>query len=669
MDYLTAPLLRELIDHINVFETEGTGKNRTQRIVIYYRFVGYIDIPAAPLTSHYTPQPTPFDMECFTDNPLKEIIKVDMIDAQRGFADPDSPDGGERAKRQLSDQMRSYYDKHLNPEKSPSLEDLDILKATEDAEKAFNNNLAVKFAPAIHELESLGYPGIADPKLTIVTKMTTSETLKHDSVVQYALSKNDNTLKLPEKYNGLGYQNLISIRRKKERLEKIEMVKKFSYNPNGDNVGYDSLSHSEVIKMSTDFIMTEPTMQNILVAKYPILLIDESQDTKKELIDALLDVCEKHKSEFIVGMFGDTMQRIYNDGKENLAGCIPDDWAKPTKVMNHRSATRIVELANAIRSTIDGQKQKARSDANAGIVRLFISSTTTKKDDVEERIAQRMAIDTGDDDWKDKTAYKSLILEHHMAASRFGFSNLYTPLNESGKFDTALRDGSIAELSILAKMVLPLVKAYQERNDFEVAKIVRKYSPLLDKKTFAANIESQAEMLQNAENAIESLMELWSDDKQPSCLDVLRSVRDTGLFEVSSRVDDLLAEQYEGENQKIIALRAALSASFSELESYSLYVTDNTRFATHQGVKGLEYPRVMVIMDDAQARGFLFSYEKLFGAKAKTDTDLKNEREGKDTSITRTARLFYVACTRAQDSARKREVAARAVRPLPSENG
>lgn len=35
MDYLTAPLLRELIDHIDVFETEGIGKNRTQRIVIY----------------------------------------------------------------------------------------------------------------------------------------------------------------------------------------------------------------------------------------------------------------------------------------------------------------------------------------------------------------------------------------------------------------------------------------------------------------------------------------------------------------------------------------------------------------------------------------------------------------------------------------------------------
>ena len=50
MEHLTAPLLRELIDHIDVFETQGVGKNRTQRIVIYYRFVGYIELPEV---SHY----------------------------------------------------------------------------------------------------------------------------------------------------------------------------------------------------------------------------------------------------------------------------------------------------------------------------------------------------------------------------------------------------------------------------------------------------------------------------------------------------------------------------------------------------------------------------------------------------------------------------------------
>ena len=56
MDELTAPLLRELIDHIEVYETQGVGKSRTQRITIYYRFVGYIDIPAAPLRTIMFPK-------------------------------------------------------------------------------------------------------------------------------------------------------------------------------------------------------------------------------------------------------------------------------------------------------------------------------------------------------------------------------------------------------------------------------------------------------------------------------------------------------------------------------------------------------------------------------------------------------------------------------------
>ena len=44
MQKLTAPLLRELIDEITVYETEGVGKNRSQRIMIHYKFIGYIEI-------------------------------------------------------------------------------------------------------------------------------------------------------------------------------------------------------------------------------------------------------------------------------------------------------------------------------------------------------------------------------------------------------------------------------------------------------------------------------------------------------------------------------------------------------------------------------------------------------------------------------------------------
>ena len=54
MKELTPALLHELIDRIEVYETEGTGKNRTQRIMIYYRFVGYIEISGGDRKRNHT---------------------------------------------------------------------------------------------------------------------------------------------------------------------------------------------------------------------------------------------------------------------------------------------------------------------------------------------------------------------------------------------------------------------------------------------------------------------------------------------------------------------------------------------------------------------------------------------------------------------------------------
>lgn len=67
MDNLTSPLLRELIDHIDIFETEGTGKSRTQRIVIYYRFIGYIKLPNATKQTHIADTRKGVAVEYITD--------------------------------------------------------------------------------------------------------------------------------------------------------------------------------------------------------------------------------------------------------------------------------------------------------------------------------------------------------------------------------------------------------------------------------------------------------------------------------------------------------------------------------------------------------------------------------------------------------------------------
>ena len=157
------------------------------------------------------PQKTAFEMECLTENPLKNIIRVDLISAQRGLSDPDRKDPNAVDHTRLSSQIRGYYDKYLDPEKTPIPEDLEILDATENARQVFDKTLKSKFDPAIKELEDLGYPGVSNPRITITGKVAITELLRHDSAVQYALGNKDEGLLLPEKSNGLGYQNLISI--------------------------------------------------------------------------------------------------------------------------------------------------------------------------------------------------------------------------------------------------------------------------------------------------------------------------------------------------------------------------------------------------------------------------------------------------------------------------
>src|SRR5690606_3416009 len=134
----------------------------------------------------------------------------------------------------------------------------------------------------------------------------------------------------------------------------------------------------------------------------PILMIDESQDTNKNLIDALFAVQAAHKSRFALGLIGDMMQRIYSDGKEGLGQGLPADWATPGQQMNHRCPQRIVTLINKVRSTTDKQVQKGRSDSAAGCVRIFIlPSATADKPAAEDAISSYMAEASGDEKWRE----------------------------------------------------------------------------------------------------------------------------------------------------------------------------------------------------------------------------------------------------------------------------
>lgn len=456
-----------------------------------------------------------------------------------------------------------------------------------------------------------------------------------------------------------------SIESKRHRHEKLGSIIRFVYSPTGDNRTRDSLNHAEVIAMTADFLAEKPGLRRLLVTRFPVLLIDESQDTSRQLMDALLDVEAAHRERFCLGLFGDMMQRIYADGKERLAEAIPEVWARPRKSMNHRCPTRVVELINCVRQEDDGEKQVPRSDAATGTVRLFIAPQGADKPSTEAAVAERMREITGDEGWSaDSDAVKILALEHLMSARRFGFEGFFSPLYAVEQIRTSLLQGTGAGIGFFTREVLPLVTALRKSDRFAVASIVRKTSPLLDRKSLEEAGEDQAAVLAGAKAACDGLLDMVSRDTTPTARGVLRYIAEKRLFTIpdvlapfaapdaAAEEEDAAGEDEEESNLKteLGGWRLALEAPLDEIERYDRYIQGASSFDTHQGVKGLEFPRVMVIVSDEEARGFMFAYDKLFGAKGKSETDLKNEAAGKETSIDRTRRLFYVTCSRAEES-------------------
>lgn len=436
-----------------------------------------------------------------------------------------------------------------------------------------------------------------------------------------------------------------------DKLEKAETIDKFVYNPNGSNPEYNALKHAEVIKISANIIMCNMMLQRIIAQRYPILLIDESQDTKKELVDAFFKIQENFGDVFTLGLLGDQKQRIYADGKENMVSIIPAAWEKPVKKMNYRCAKRIIKLANTIGKDLDAHaEQTSREDAIDGLIRLFIvqQHEGINKDDVEQTVMKIMNDNTGDAKWVgDDAEVKILTLEHMMAARRLGIEQFFGPLSKVNKYQMTFLQGTVSELEFFTKEVLPIADSMKA--DGRVAlELLKAYSPLLSKQ----NIEKPYELYLRCRDEAGKVAEIVNENR--SIREVVKTVCDSQLLtvpEVVRQASMLMTSDITVDmDEDLQAWVNVIDLPIDMVRGYDDYVNQRTRFDTHQGVKGLEFERVMVIIDDSESKGFMFSYDKLFGVKDLSETDIRHIEAGEESSIDRTQRLFYVTCTRAKSS-------------------
>lgn len=449
-------------------------------------------------------------------------------------------------------------------------------------------------------------------------------------------------------------QNARRKKSKERRLSQLDEIKQFTYSPTTNRVDLGSLTHSEVIKIATYFLMNSTLFRSVLVNKFPILLIDESQDTEKALLEAFIFTQSLNDKVFSLGLFGDLMQRIYSGGKEDLGQPLPEGWMAPIKESNYRSPKRIVSLINTIRKDGDGHQQVPDGNAEEGFIRLFIvESSCSKKPEIEASVRNRMKELTNDSAWTQRDGVKVLTLEHAMAASRGQFDAFFTPLSKVDSLRDPLLNGTSGVFKFLSDQLLALSDAVLAENNFAVMAILKRHSKLI---SASYNIEFSNDpllVLKQTNDAVDRLKSLLLEE-EPNIRDVLKFVHDNSLLVLPEILSALLVEGKDDDEEEkapqVAAWELAILAPINQLKSYSLYINEKLGYGTHQGVKGLEFDRVMAIIDDEDANGFLFSYEKLFGAKPLSSTDSRNESTGTESVLSRTRRLLYVICSRAEKS-------------------
>lgn len=134
---------------------------------------------------------------------LNSLIKLDVLGAQRHLSDKL---GGSRVE-DLSRHFSRYYLRNLEKRD----EDYEAMQALSESESLLNVHLEKVFAPLLNRLSKLGYPD--HPKLLILSTLnpfTLMSSGEEATKVHYVLNPGEaQPLTLPDRYNGLGFKNLI----------------------------------------------------------------------------------------------------------------------------------------------------------------------------------------------------------------------------------------------------------------------------------------------------------------------------------------------------------------------------------------------------------------------------------------------------------------------------
>lgn len=459
--------------------------------------------------------------------------------------------------------------------------------------------------------------------------------------------------------------NIFKIDRYRETINNIDMkIHKFNrvwYDArfNHDRLELMRISHDTLLEYTEKLIKKNNLLKQIIIDKYPFILVDEYQDTNSKVIN-ILSVLEEYSKviqhDFFVGYYGDVKQNIYDTGVGTNFYDIHNGLKRIQKTFNRRSSTEIIDAANRIRN--DGLEQETIYDNFPEGSVSFYNIELDKQEIIDTHIKM----------WNitQKNKLHCLELTNESVAQQSGFENIYNFFKNSawykrGKNYELLRNHilslDIKKLGIVQNllfrildfrdkilkdetMILSIIseKVIKDVNIRELRNLVKKLKNITGK-TLGDYTENMFSKYDNGDDRYNKWLEYIMYEDIRTYSDFKNFILDQLYFyDDKEQAHDYIQSSKD-------AVSDFLELSIDEFNLWYNFIMDKADgeiiYHTYHGTKGLEFNNVIIFMQSK------FGRDRDYFSRLLKVISMKNEIGEKNTKIEEARNLLYVAVTRA----------------------
>ena len=396
-----------------------------------------------------------------------------------------------------------------------------------------------------------------------------------------------------------------------------------------------SIHHDDVLIL-TIALMDNAKFRRILADRYPIILIDEYQDTDHGWIDSIKHHFLGRANSPQFGFFGDHWQKIYGNG------CGKIDHPGLTvigKEANFRSVPTIVDCLNRMRPELP---QSVVDPDAEGEVRIFHTNAwpgqrrggghwlgdlpAETAENALQTVLDRLDLEGWD---LSPETTKILMLTHRVLAGRQGYPSIPAVF----AFNDTFTKKEHPHIAYFADALEPACNAYLSQKYGEMFRALGSSVPAIrahdDKRKWSEAMDRMIELRDRA--TVGDVLAHLLAVRRPRVPDAVER-RERELREFVPDAEEVMPRPLkELENLRAVPYR--------EIVALCRYLSGHSPFETKHGVKGAEFDNVLVVVGRGWNR-----YN--FGQMLELAADPLAIPPDRHDAFERNRNLFYVTCSR-----------------------